>query len=155
MIAMRAGVVCLVVAAAAPSARAQADDETLDQRWPSVPESHLLTLEDQIVDHLSELGNALGGDLDRLSHDLIDLRVDGRHQRARLRVGGGDLHYLTFSIDTAWHFADGKAHIQGHLDVGVKDHLLRVVLPEMDLVQDSYRGERLVQVNVPLIYRRF
>src|SRR5256885_16344631 len=83
------------------SALAAADEQpaTMDKQWPALPASHALSEEDVMVDHLSELGNMLGGHLDLLSHDMVALHVDGRGQRARLRVGGENIgHYLTFRI---------------------------------------------------------
>jgi hypothetical protein len=136
------------------SSLAVADDE-LNKRWPSVPTDHSLKVEDVMVDNLSELGNVLGRHMDKLSHTLIGLEVDGRGQRARLRVGGGNSHYLSFRIDSDWLFSDGKARINAKVDLALAGHEFEFKLPAMDLSEDSYHGVQLVQVNVPLLERRF
>lgn len=137
------------------SSVALADDVVMDQRWPAVPLDHRLTLEDQITDHLTDLGNAVGGQLDLLSHDLMGLHVDGRANRARLRLGGGNVHYLTFRIDSDWHFGEGKARVKARLELGLAGHVLELKLPDMEVIPDSYRGDRVVDINVPLLERRF
>src|SRR5438105_14324156 len=78
------------------------DTVTMDHQWPAVPADRSLSMEDQITEHLSELGNLVGSHIDLLSHDMIGLHVNARENRARLRLGGGDIHYLTFRIDSAW-----------------------------------------------------
>jgi hypothetical protein len=132
-----------------------AADVVLDQRWPALPSDHSLSAEDVVVDNLSELGNVFGRHMDRLSHDMIGLHVDGRGQRARLRLGGGNPHYLTFRIDSDWLFAEGKARINCKVQLALAGHEIDFKLPAMDLSEDSYHGVQLVQVNVPLLERRF
>ena len=133
--------------------------QTMDKKWPALPDSHALSEEDVMVDHLSDIGNLIGGNLDVLSHDMLVLKVDGRGQRAKLRVGsehiGTSQHFLTFCIDTDWLFTNGQAHVTGKVDLGIGKHQLELKLPEMDLSHDSYRGTDLVQVNVPLLQRTF
>jgi hypothetical protein len=127
----------------------------MTHRWPSLPQDTGLSLEDQITDHLSELGNLVGSHMTFLSHDMFGLHIYGRQNRARLRVGGGDARYLEFRLDSDWLFADGKARIHAKVDLGIAGHMLHVELPDMDLSEDSYHGTQLVQVNVPLLERRF
>ena len=148
----RTGLTLAIVLLAATTASAEDD---VSKRWPSVPKDTLPPIEDVMIDHLSDIGNHVGDRLDELSHDLIGLHVDGRGQRARLRVGGGNPHYLTFKLDSDWLFSDGKARVNAHLDLGLAGHVLDLKLPAMDLSQDSYHGVQLVQVNVPLLERRF
>ena len=145
---------CLAVVLLVPAGRARADDQ-MDHLWPAVPVEHALSLEDQITDHLTDLGNVICGHLDLLSHDVIGLRVDGRANRARLRVGGGSARYLSLRIDSDWLFADGKARIAAKVDLALAGHSLELKLPAMDLSEDSYHGAQLVQVNVPLLERTF
>ena len=52
-------------------------------------------------------------------------------------------------------FSDGMAHVKAKLELGLHDHTLKLVLPAMDVIPDSYQGQRLVQVNVPLLERHF
>jgi hypothetical protein len=136
------------------SSLAAAEDD-MRQRWPSPPADHSLPTGDVVVDHLSDLGNVLGRHMDKLSHDMIGLHVDGRGQRARLRLGGGNPHYLTFRVDSEWLFSDGKARVNCKLQLALAGHEIDFKLPAMDLTEDSYHGVQLVQVNVPLLERRF
>jgi hypothetical protein len=145
--------IALVVGLALPQL-ARADDDAA-KRWPSIPVDHSLSESDRMIDNLSEIGNRLGRHMDTLSHDLFTFKVDGRGQRARLRVGGGNAHYLEFRIDSDWLFSDGKARINAKVQLGIAGHEVDLKLPTMDLSQDSYHGEQLVQVNVPLLERRF
>ena len=147
----------LALALAAMTSVASADDRVVlaDARWPSVPVDHSLPLEDVMVDNLSDLGNLVGDHLDQLSHDFIGLHVDGRGQRARLRLGGSNPHFLTLRLDSDWLFGDGKARINARLELGLGSHVLDLKLPAMDVSEDTYHGIQLVQVNVPLLERRF
>ena len=130
-------------------------DETADKLWPSVPTDHSLSESDRMIDNLSELGNLIGRHMDTLSHDMFAFKVDGRGQRARLRLGGGNSRYLEFRIDSDWLFSEGKARVNANLQLAVAGHEIDFKLPAMDLSQDSYHGEQLVQINVPLLERRF
>ena len=136
-------------------ALADDSDTTLDHRWPTLPEDHSISLEDQITDHLTELGNMIGGHMNVLSDHLLALRVDGRHNRARLLLGGGDTHYLTFKIDSDWLFSDGKAHVNARVELGLAGHHMELKLPDMEVIPDNYHGQDLVQVNVSVLERRF
>jgi len=151
---MRVGAIVIIAAiAAVPGARA---DERVDVRWPTPPPSHELTLDDRLANHLSEYGTELGAQLGVLSHDMIALRVDFHgNPRARLRVGGGNVRYLTLRLDSHWYFADNKATVHSRLDLGIAGHMFRLELPTMEVIPDSYHGQQLVQVNVPLLQRRF
>ncbi|MDB4958455.1 MAG: hypothetical protein JWO36_6024 [Myxococcales bacterium] len=151
---VRGGLALLLVAAVSP--RSHADDSiTVDKRWPGLPAFQALSLEDQITDHLTELGNLVGSHVDVLSHDMIGLHVNGRANRARLRLGGGNDRYLTFRLDSDWLFAEGKARVNAHVELGLHGHMLDLQLPAMDVIPDSYHGQQLVQVNVPLLERHF
>jgi hypothetical protein len=127
----------------------------VDRYWPELPADHSLSLEDQITDHLSELGNMIGGHMTVLSDNMMALHVDGRRNRARLRVGGGNPHYLTFKVDSDWLFADGKARVKARVELGLMGHEMELKLPDMDVTHDNYHGQDLVQVNVSMFERRF
>jgi len=143
-------------AIAASSSTALADDKGLYERlWPRIPDSQRLTLSEQITDELSELGNTLGYHLDVLSHEMVALRVDGRRRRAYVRVGGGDGEYLTFRLASDVHFTDGLARVTTRVDLGIAGRRLQLELPEMEMVPASYRGERGVEIRLPLFRRTF
>ncbi len=126
-----------------------------EKLWPDLPDGHALSLEDVITDHMTDYGNLLGKHLDLLSHDMFNLQVDGRKNSARLRLGGGNLHYLTFMLDSDVHFHDGMASVDAHIYVGVAGHMLHVDVPHFDVIPDDFHGERIVELNVPLFERKF
>jgi hypothetical protein len=136
---------------------AAAEDNSLYERlWPSVPDSTGLTLEQQITDHLTELGNQLGTHLDTLSNDMLALKFDGRRRRAHVRLGGGDgERYLMFKLDSDVHFTDGVARVTARVDLGVMGHQLHFELPDFEMVPAAYRGDYGVEVRLPLFKRAF
>lgn len=142
--------------AAAPGLLAHLDDpDLLERRWPSLPADHAESEEDVITDHLSELGNTLGKQMTKLSDQLIGIRVDGRAQRARLRVGTGTGHYLAFKLDSDWFFSNGKARINARVQLGLAGHEVALQLPAMEMEPTSYHGEDGVMLKLPLFERRW
>lgn len=144
---------CLTLVA--PSARA--DDGGLYERlWPRVPDGQRLTLSQQIADQITELGNTLGYHLDLLSDDMLALRVDGRRHRAYVRLAvGTDERFLTFRLASDVHFTEGLARVSSTVDLGIAGRKLELELPEVEMVPASYRGERGVEVRLPLFRRRW
>lgn len=135
---------------------ASAEEHTLyDRLWPSIPSDKGLSLEDQITDRLTELGNLFGSHVDTLSKDLLALSVDGRRQRAKVRVGGGGERYLMFKIGGDVHFTDGLARVTARVDLGVAGRQLHLELPEFEVVPADYRGNYGVEVRLPLLRRTF
>lgn len=127
----------------------------LASRWPSIPDGHALTLEDQIIERLTLIGNALGHHLDLLSHDMVQLRVDARGRRAHLRIGGGDSEGLAVRLDGDIRFDDLNAHVCARLDLALRGHALRLELPAFDMSPVSYRGDHGVELRVPLFVQPF
>lgn len=127
----------------------------LGDRWPSVPEGHGLSLEDQITDRLTQLGNELGRHLDLLSHDMFQLTVDGRHRHAHLRVGGGNPGMLAFRVDSEIQFDDINAHVHARIDLGFRGHAVSLELPAFEMSPAEYRGDHGVEVKLPLFVRKF
>lgn len=146
-----------VVATGLASAPAASADTAalLASRWPSVPAGHAPSLEDQITDRLTELGNALGHHLDLLSHDLFQLRVDARRRRAHLRVGAGNRERLALQIDSDIQFDDSNARVCARLDVALRGHAVSLELPAFEMSPVSYRGDHGVELRVPLFVQRF
>jgi len=146
--------VALAVLVAAPAASA---DPTvlLASRWPSVPDGHSLSLEDQITDRLTLLGNELGRHLDLLSHDMFQLKVDGRRRQAHVRIGGGDSESLSVRLDGDIQFDDINAHVCAHVDLALRGHALHLELPEFEMSPVAYRGDYGVELRVPLFVQRF
>lgn len=142
--------------AVAPSLLSAANDpELLERRWPALPADHAESDDDVMIDHLSELGNKLGNHMTFLSDQMIGLHVDGRSQRARLRVGTGTGHYLAFKLDSDWYFSDGKARINAKVHLGLGHHELDVQLPAMEMEPTSYHGDDGVMLKLPLFERRW
>jgi hypothetical protein len=145
-----------VVATGLAASPAAADSAVLlASRWPGVPDDHALSLEDQITDRLTQLGNALGHHLDLLSHDTLQLRVDARQRRAHLRIGAGDRAHLALRLDGDIQFEDLNARICARLDLALRGHAVSLELPAFEMSPVSYRGDHGVELRVPLLVQRF
>lgn len=127
----------------------------LAHRWPGVPRSRALSLEDQLTDRLTMIGNALGQHLDLLSHDMFQLRVDARARRARIRMGGGDPATFSLRVDGDIQVDDLNARVHARLALGVRGHELAIELPRFDVCPSAVRGDRGVEIKLPLFERAF
>jgi hypothetical protein len=143
----------LLVAASAPAA---ADDsELLAARWPSVPDNRGLSLEDQIMERMTHLGNELGRHLDLLSRETFQLTVDCRRRRARVRFGAGDHGLIAFRFAGDIHFDDINARVDARIDLSIRGHLLHLELPTFEMSPAEYRGDYGVELRLPLFVRKF
>ena len=144
-------VLCALTSAAA------ANDDLYERLWPEMPTSTRLTLSQQITDQLTELGNTVGYHVNTLSHEVIALGFDGRRRRAKIRLGlaDGPDSYLTFKLAGDVHFTHGVARARIRLDVGVAGHVLQLELPDVEMAPAEYRGERGVEIRLPLFKREF
>jgi hypothetical protein len=127
----------------------------LADRWRDVPPGQRLKLSMQITDELTELGNFIGSHVNVLSDDILMMKFDGRRRYARIRFGTGEGQYLRFKFDSDWYFTQGKARVQGRVDLGIGTHHFHLELPDIDMVPASYRGDRGVEVRLPLFERRW
>ena len=151
--AVRWTVLLVVAVVAAPAA---ADESVLlASRWPSVPDGHGLSLEDQITERLTQLGNELGRHLDLLSHDTFQLTIDCRRRRARVRLGAGDSSLLAFQFAGDIQFDDIHARVDARIDLSFHGHLLHLELPTFEMSPAEYRGDYGVEVRLPLFVRKF
>ncbi len=148
-------VIASSIATLGAPATARADNDLYDRLWPRVPEGRQLKLSEQITAHLVELGNTLGTHMGALSDDVLQLRFDGRRRRAHVRLGAGDAQYLTFRLASDIQFIEGRATINTRIDLAIAGRAMRLELPEMEMVPASYRGERGVEVRLPLFRRSF
>lgn len=132
-------------------------DDLYERLWPEMPNSTRLTLSQQITDQLTELGNTVGHHVNTLSNDAIALGFDGRRRRAKVRLGLEDTpdRYLTFKLAGDVHFTHGVARVAARLDIGIAGHVLHLELPDIEMAPASYRGERGVEIRVPLFRRTF
>lgn len=154
VVTMRSTIALAVLLASA--GRAVADPAAqLSARWPSVPEGHGLSLEDQITERLTQLGNELGRHLDLLSHDMFQLEVDGRRRRAHVRLGGGDAELLALRIDGDIQFDNANAHVNARIDLALHGHALHLELPAFEMSPAAYRGDYGVELRLPLFVRKF
>ena len=162
---LRALTVVAVAALAVSSSVAQADEadelgvETslrLMQRLaPNGDDGHELSLEDRVAGHLCDYGNILGHNLDALSVDMLSVHFDARHNSAQLHIGGGNSRYLVFAVDSDITLHDDTARVIAHIDLGIAGHVFHVNMPAMDLASQDVRGERSVEIRLPLLERRF
>jgi len=150
------GGLAAVFAAGVASPRSVAADPAvlLASRWPSIPEDHGLSLEDQITDRLTELGNQLGHHLDLVTHDMFQLRVDGRRRSAHVRIGGGN-ETVALAVDGDIQFDDANAHVQCRLALALRGHAVSLELPPFEMSPASYRGDHGVELRLPLFVQRF
>jgi hypothetical protein len=155
-LALLASTSAVVASSLAWEPAASADPAVLlASRWPSVPDGHALSLEDQIVDQLTQLGNTLGHHLDLLSHDMVQLRVDARRRHAHLLIGGGDSEGLALRLHSDILFDDLNAHVCARLDVALRGHMFQLELPAFDMSPVSYRGDHGIELRVPLFVQQF
>ena len=155
---MRGTLRSLVVLAglvASPGVLAADPAVLLASRWPSVPEGHGLSLEDQITDRLTQLGNELGHHLDLLSHDMFQLTVDGRRRRAHVRLGGGDAEGVRLCLDGDIQFDDINARVATRIDLSLRGHAVHLELPAFEMSPATYRGDHGVELRLPLFEQRF
>ncbi len=150
------GCALAILLASSPVAADYYQDKGLYERlWPQVPDGHRLTLSQQIQDQLTELGNTLGYHASVLSADMIGLTFDARRRRMQARLGGGDDQMLSFRLASDVQFTDGLARINTKIDLSFRGRSLKLELPEMEMVPASYRGERGVEVRLPIFRRRW
>ena len=143
------------IATLALSEVAHADD-LYERLWPEAPHAGRLSLSQQITDQLTELGNTLGTHLGALSAGELGLRFDGRRRRARVRVGSSDTErYLVFRLASDIQFAQGIARVRARLDLGIGEHLVQLELPDFEMAPTEFRGERGVEIRLPLFKREF
>lgn len=135
---------------------ALADEKGLYERlWPQVPDGQRLTLSQQIQDQLTELGNTVGYHASVLSGDLVGLTFDARRRRMHARFGGGDDQRLSFRLASDVQFTEGLARINTRIDLSFRGRSLKLELPEMEMIPASYRGDRGVELRLPLFRRRW
>jgi len=158
---MQSTVVMVVVLVVAPSVVA-AEPQTMagpeltaEQRWPRCPDGHALSLEDQITERFTQLGNLLGKHLDLLTNDMFQLKVDARQRHARIRIHGGDGQGMIVRLDSDIQLDDVRARISTRVDLGYQDHVLRFELPDVELAPTEYRGDYGVELRLPVFAMSF
>lgn len=128
--------------------------ETYDGRWPEVPADRSLSLGERVMDQLTAFAIRLDRELDVLTVDLVSIQLDPRGRGCRLRVGAGDQR-LGLSVAGDVHVEDGTAQIHARLDFALAGRAMQLRLPRFEMAATSYRGERGVEVRLPLLRRSF
>jgi hypothetical protein len=128
---------------------------SLAERWPTLPDGPALSLQYQITERLTQIGNELGRHLDLLSRDMFQLRVDGHRRSARLRIGGGDARVLAIRVDSDIQFHDVNARIHARIDLAFHGRRLRLELPTFEMSPAMFRGDYGVEVRLPLFVHSF
>lgn len=128
--------------------------EAYAQRWPSVPVDPAAPLGERVLDRLTTFAAAFERELDTLTVDLISLHLDPRGRKASIFVGAGDRR-LGMRVGGDVHVEDGAAQILARVDLAAGGRTLRVNLPRFEMAATSYRGERGIEIRLPLLRRRF
>lgn len=131
-----------------------ANAESYEGRWPSVPADAGPTLSERVMDQLTAFAVRFDRELDVLTVDLVSLRLDPRGRGCKVRVGGGDRR-LALRVAGDVRVEDGTAQIHARIELAVAGQAVRVNLPRIEMAATSYRGERGVEVRVPLLRRSF
>jgi hypothetical protein len=93
--------------------------------------------------------------VDLLTHDMLQLRVDAEQRAAKIAVGGGDKRVVRLRVAGNVEVVDGTARIHSHVAFGIAGKQIDLRLPNVDVAATSYRGERGVEVRLPLVRRSF
>jgi hypothetical protein len=62
---------------------------------------------------------------------------------------------LTIRIDGDIEFEDINAHVHARLDLALHGHAVHLELPAFEMAPAEYRGDRGVEVRLPLLVRKF
>ena len=148
----RAAVIALVLAAAPVSAHA---DDTGLSPLPQLPSQEEPAFGKRVLAKVVDATNGFfEHHVDRLSHDMVVVRVDGEHQKAKLAVGAGLAGYrLLVASDVT--VVDGTARVTPRLALAVAGKSLDLRLPTVDVAATEYHGERGVEVRLPVLRRTF
>lgn len=111
-------------------------------------------MEDQLTKRIDEWGNR-HLELRARDEQLLAVKMDVGHQRAHMRVGYGDAHFLSFHLDSDFEFHDGLATVDARVDVSVRGHAFKLQLPNFDVVPSSMQGDRYVEIRVPFFKKSF
>ena len=149
------GLAVVLLLVGSPAAADYDHQSLYDRLWPQARDGHRLTLSQQIQDQLTELGNTVGYHASVLSRDMVGLTFDARRRRMQARLGGGDDQMLSFRLASNVLFTDGLARINTKIDLAFRGRSVSLELPEMEMVPASYRGERGVELRLPLFRRRW
>jgi hypothetical protein len=144
------------VAAAEHANTSEASSELYDRLWPEAPVSGRLTISQEIADAFTELGNTVNQHVSGLSDGRFGITFDGRRRRAFVRIDATSTErYLVFHFSSDVHFTQGVARITAKLQLGIAGHVVDLELPDVEMAPAEYRGDRGVEIRLPLFKRYF
>lgn len=108
----------------------------------------------QLENKMTLWTNELGDHLNALTGDMLDMHFDVRHRRGWLRIGsvssrGGFLFRGRIKIRGT------VARIRPKLTLALRDSSLELELPPIEIASQNVRGERSVEVRLPIFEGRF
>lgn len=159
----RGALVCAVAWATSGVALANTSDksdvdycELYERLWPQAPINQRLTISQEIADAFTELGNSVNQHVGELSDGRFGITFDGRRRRAFVRIDATTTdRYLVFHLSSDVHFTQGVARITAKLSFGIAGHVVDVELPDVEMAPAEYRGDRGVEIRLPLFKRHF
>jgi hypothetical protein len=146
----------LVLLASLASLGRTAEADSFDRRWPELPEQQEVELGKVVAERLVDAGNRFfASHVDLLSHDILKVRIDGERKAAKVGVGAGYRSFLALRVAGDVEVVDGTARISSRLAVALAGKQLSVRLPAVDVAATEYKGERGVELRLPLVRRQF
>jgi hypothetical protein len=160
---MRRGALVCAVACATSVASANTSDmkdadycELYERLWPQAPVAGRLTISQEIADAFTELGNSVNQHVGELSDGRFGITFDGRRRRAFVRIDATTTErYLVFHFTGDVHFTQGVARVTAKLQLGIAGHVIDLELPDVEMAPAEYRGDRGVEIRLPLFKRTF
>lgn len=130
--------------------------EVYERLWPEAPMSKRLTISQEIADAFTELGDGVNQTFSALSDGRFGLTFDGRRKRAFVRIDATTTdRYLVFHFSSNVHFTQGVARFNARFSIGIAGRVLEVELPDVEMAPAEYRGDRGVEIRLPLFKRHF
>lgn len=130
--------------------------ELYERMWPRAPMVQRLTISQEIADAFTEFGSTLNQQLGQLSDGRFGITFDGRRRRAFVRIDATTTErYLVFHFSSDVQFTQGVARINAKLSLGIAGHVIDLELPDIEMAPAEYRGDRGVEIRLPLFKRYF
>ena len=107
-----------------------------------------------VTDKLTLWGNEVGGHVNLLTLDMVDMRFNARKRRAAIRVGAL-AERLGLQINGDIKVRSNVARVKSSIALGLNGRSFRLDLPVFEVVSQNVRGERSVELRLPIIEGRF
>lgn len=112
-------------------------------------------LSERIKANINALSNDVGNELNKLTLGVVDMHFDLHSKQGRLNLRLGDPGLLRLHIDSDVIMRGGTARVQTRIDLMVSGASIHLEVPDFDLSTESIGGERIVQLNLPLLETSF